>query len=60
MTDPSIGLRAAAALRKLAEHVEALQVRNARSNGWSWQSIAEALGVSRQAVHRKHAHQMRR
>jgi hypothetical protein len=57
MNDPSTGLRAAAALRKLAEHVEALQVRNARANGWSWRSIAEALGVSRQDVHRKHAHQ---
>lgn len=57
MNDPSTGLCAAVALRKLVEHVEALQVRNARANGWSWQSIAEALGVSRQDVHRKHAHQ---
>jgi len=28
---------------------------NARQDGWSWQEIAEILGVSRQAVHKKHA-----
>ena len=26
----------------------------ARAEGWSWQDIAEVLGVSRQAVHKKH------
>jgi len=30
-------------------------VDNAREHGWSWQEIAEILGVSRQAVHKKHA-----
>jgi predicted transcriptional regulator len=30
-------------------------VDNARRQGWSWQEIAEMLGVSRQAVHKKHA-----
>jgi len=44
-----------AALRKLVEQLEALQVRNARGLGWSWQEIADELGVSRQAVHKKHA-----
>ena len=44
-----------AALRKLLEQIEALQVRNAREADWSWQEIADALGVSRQAVHKKHA-----
>jgi hypothetical protein len=53
--DPGTGLRAVAALRKLVERLETLQVRNARAHGWSWQAIAEALGVSRQAVHQKHA-----
>jgi DNA-directed RNA polymerase specialized sigma24 family protein len=53
--DPRVGLRAVAALRKLVERLETLQVRNARAAGWSWQEIAEALGVSRQAVHQKHA-----
>ena len=29
-------------------------MENARERGWSWQQIADALGVSRQAVHKKH------
>ncbi|HEU4354208.1 MAG TPA: HTH domain-containing protein [Actinomycetota bacterium] len=53
--DPKVGLRAVAALRKLVEQLEALQVRNARRAGWSWQEIANELGVTRQAVHKKHA-----
>ncbi len=52
--DPRVGLRAVRALRRLVEHLEATQVRRARAAGWSWQEIAEALGVSRQAVHKKH------
>ncbi|MCI0686388.1 MAG: HTH domain-containing protein [Sporichthyaceae bacterium] len=53
--DPRVGLRAVSALRRLLEELEALQVTNARSQGWSWQDIAGELGVSRQAVHKKHA-----
>ncbi|MCI2422307.1 HTH domain-containing protein [Saccharopolyspora sp. K220] len=52
--DPRVGLRAVAALRKLLEQLEAVQIRNARNQGWSWQEIATELGVSRQAVHKKH------
>ena len=54
-SDPRTGLRGVAALRRLLEQLEALQVDNARKHGWSWQEIAEILGVSRQAVHKKHA-----
>ena len=53
--DPAVGLRAVAALRRLAEQLEALQVRNARAQGWSWDAIGALLGVSKQAVHKKHA-----
>jgi DNA-directed RNA polymerase specialized sigma24 family protein len=53
--DPRTGLRAVAALRKLLEQLESAQVTSARTQGWSWQEIADALGVSRQAVHKKHA-----
>jgi DNA invertase Pin-like site-specific DNA recombinase len=53
--DAKVGLRAVVALRRLLETLEILQVRNARRQGWSWQEIADALGVSRQAVHKKHA-----
>lgn len=54
-TDPDIGLRAVAALRQLAERLEVLQVESARGLGWSWQEIAERLGVTRQTVHRKYS-----
>jgi DNA-directed RNA polymerase specialized sigma24 family protein len=53
--DARVGLRAVVALRRLLETLERLQVDNARRQGWSWQEIAEALGVSKQAVHKKHA-----
>lgn len=52
--DPQVGLRSVLALRRLLETMEALQVGNARRQGWSWQEIADALGVSKQAVHQKH------
>lgn len=55
--DPRIGLRAVAALRRLLEQLESVQVRSARNQGWSWQDIAAELGVSRQAVHKKHGRQ---
>lgn len=54
-TDPAEGLRAVASLRRLVEQLELLHVRRARGEGWSWQEIAAVLGVSRQAVHQKHA-----
>jgi len=53
--DPRMGLRAVAALRELLERLEALQVGNARTQGWSWKEIADHLGVSKQAVHKKYA-----
>ena len=53
--DPERGLAAVAALRQLVERLEGLQVDNARDRGWSWQQIARVIGISRQAVHKKHA-----
>ena len=52
--DPSVGLAAVGSLRQLVEELEELHVANARALGWSWQAIAEVLGVSRQSVHKKH------
>ena len=52
--DPATGLAAVAALRQLVEELEELHVDNARGLGWSWQAIAEALGITRQSVHKKH------
>jgi predicted transcriptional regulator len=53
--DPTIGLRAVRSLRVLVERLEALQVGNARNQGWTWDQIAQLLGVTRQAVHKKYA-----
>jgi len=53
--DPEVGLAAVVALRGLLEQLEALQVKAAREQGWTWQRIAQALGVTRQSVHKKYA-----
>jgi DNA-directed RNA polymerase specialized sigma24 family protein len=53
--DPREGLEAVVALRRMLEALEAAQVENAFVAGWSWAQIAEVLGVSKQAVHKKHA-----
>ncbi|HLT61767.1 MAG TPA: RNA polymerase subunit sigma-70 [Microlunatus sp.] len=52
--DPAEGLRAVRSLRLLADQLERLHVERARGLGWSWQDIATVLGVSKQAVHKKH------
>jgi DNA-directed RNA polymerase specialized sigma24 family protein len=57
--DPREGLEAVVALRRTLEALEAAQVENAFIAGWSWAQIAEVLGVSRQAVHKKHAKRIR-
>ncbi|MFT3716846.1 MAG: helix-turn-helix domain-containing protein [Gordonia sp. (in: high G+C Gram-positive bacteria)] len=54
--DPAVGLAAVRALRTLADRLEDVQVANARSQGWSWQAIADVLQLSRQAVHQKHSY----
>jgi biotin operon repressor len=48
-------LAAVAALRRLADQLEDVAVEEAMRAGWSWPEVAEALGVTRQAVHKKHA-----
>jgi DNA-directed RNA polymerase specialized sigma24 family protein len=57
--DPAEGLAAVVALRRLADRLEAGQVERAVVDGWSWREIAAALGVSRQAVHKKHAKRLK-
>ena len=54
-SDPRAGLRAVASLRVLADTLELLQVEAALREGMSWQAIADALGVTRQATHKKYA-----
>ena len=58
-SDPREGLEAVVALRRTLEALEAAQVENAFVAGWTWAQIAEVLGVSKQAVHKKHAKRIR-
>jgi hypothetical protein len=52
--DPIRALNAVAKLRTELDRIETVAVRRARVSGASWQLIAMALGVSRQAVHKKY------
>ncbi len=52
--DPAVGLRAVVALRRLADRLEVIQIAAARRAGWTWQQIGDALGITRQAVHKKY------
>lgn len=56
--DPARQLAAAVALRRLADQLEDAAVERAMRAGWSWPDVAEALGVTRQAVHKKHARRL--
>ena len=51
---PADGLAASSALRTMADRLEDAEVERAMREGWSWSQVAEALGVTRQAVHKKH------
>ena len=57
--DPSAGLRAVAALRRLTETLELRQVEAALAAGLGWVDVGQALGVSRQAVHKKYRSRIR-
>jgi hypothetical protein len=55
---PADGLAAVLALRRLADLMEDTEVERAMREGWTWSQVAEALGVTRQAVHKKHAQRL--
>jgi biotin operon repressor len=56
--DPADALAAVVALRRLADRLEDAAVEQAMRAGWSWPDVAEALGITRQAVHKKHAQRL--
>ena len=56
--DPADALAAVGALRRLADRLEDAAVERALTAGWSFSQMAEALGVTRQAVHKKHARRL--
>jgi hypothetical protein len=57
-SDPADALAAVAALRRLADRIEDAAVEQAMRAGWNWPQVAEALSVTRQAVHKKHARRL--
>ena len=52
--DPDAALGTVVALRRLADRLETTAVEGALAQGWTWQQIAQSLGVTRQAAHKKH------
>lgn len=53
--DPGEALRALVALREEIAVVEVDAVERALSRGWSWTEVAGAIGISRQAAHKRYA-----
>lgn len=51
--DPAAALAAVVALRRLADRLERAAVTRAIDEGWTWAEVAEALGVTPQAAHKR-------
>ena len=52
-SDPEDALAAVLALRRLADNLERCAVTEAIAQGWTWGEVAQALGVSKQAAHKR-------
>lgn len=54
--DPAQAFTAAIALRLSADKIEHEAVVAAINQGWSWSRIADAMGISKQAAHKRFRH----
>ena len=52
---PDDAFAAVLAMRRLANKLEQKAVVEALKQGWTWSRIAEALAISKQAAHKRHA-----
>jgi DNA-binding NarL/FixJ family response regulator len=52
---PEDAFAAVLSMRRLADKLEQKAVLEALKQGWTWSKIAQALDVSKQAAHKKHA-----
>jgi hypothetical protein len=57
--EPLEGLRALVELRSELDEIEGRRVQEAVRQGRSWAQVAAALGVSKQAAHKRHARRVR-
>ena len=53
--DPMEVLLAIRDLREMLRDLEDCAAREAKSNDWTWQKIADAMGISRQAAHERYS-----
>lgn len=56
--DPEAALAAVVAVRRAADRLELAAVAQAVAQGWTWAEVAEALGVTRQAAHKRFANRI--
>jgi hypothetical protein len=57
---PARSLRAITALRERLDELEEFHVEHVIELGWSWGQVAAALGISRQAAHKRYAGKLKR
>jgi hypothetical protein len=58
--DPATALAAVVSMRPTADRLELAAVQVAIGEGWSWALVADSLGVTPQAAHKRLARRIRK